>query len=371
MLSLFALGLLASPAPGAMHLSPSLLALSSETTQAVQERANTGRTQTPVRATEQEMLRFCQSAKPKVTYRVTRVVDGDTIWVERNDKLEKLRLLSVDTEEKWNGGNNSSTSKPSTRYGEQSTGWAQGFFTVRTPDAPPIRVGLVFPGETEARDAYGRLLCHVVTEQGIDFNLLLVRRGMSPYFNKYGFSQIAHARFVEAQELARKEGLGIWDRNTNRSGKQRPYAKLMPWWEVRAQAVEDFRTKAEKQPLRYVHADDPVALQKSLDSSQDRVTVMGLVYKIYDEEDGGKTVRLRSGDRDRAIRIRVSAQDLVHMRGVDLEGSMEDFRQNYWLIEGTLKMGSRGFELGSVTPQDWSLAGKEPVLPKEAALSNR
>ena len=314
-------------------------------------------------ATDHEMLRFCLTSAPKETYRVTRVVDGDTIWIEREGKLEKLRLLSVDTEEKSNGGPNNSESKPATRYGEQSTGWAQGFFQPRSPEDPPVRIGLLFPGDREARDPYGRLLCHVVTPEGVDFNLLLVRRGLSPYFNKYGRSQIAHQRFVEAQTLAQKERRGIWNEQTNRNGKQRPYDKLLPWWNARAIAVTEFRDKAAKEPLRYVHADDPNALQRSLDGYDSPVTAFGLVFKVFEEDDGSWNVLMRSGDRKRALRVHVPKDQVPEMRTLNLEGTMEDYRQNYLVVTGRLTQGPRGFRLEGAAASDWKLAGPEPKLP--------
>ncbi len=314
-------------------------------------------------ATEQEMLRFCMTSVPEETFRVTRVVDGDTIWVERNGQLEKLRLLSVDTEEKSHGGPNDSESKPATRYGEQSTGWAQGFFQPRRPDDPPVRVGLQFPGGQEARDPYGRLLCHVVTEEGVDFNLLLVRRGMSPYFHKYGPSLIAHERFVEAQALARKENLGIWNEQTNRNGKKRPYAKLLPWWEARAEAVQAFRNNSQKDPLHFVQADDPNGLERSMAGTKERVTVFGLVFKVFEEDDGTWSVLMRSGDKQRALRVHVEADQVPAMRTFDLEGSMQDYRQNYLLVTGRLTQGSRGFRLVDAKASDWRRAGPEPKLP--------
>lgn len=317
--------------------------------------------QTP--ATEQEMLRFCLTSVPEETYRVTRVVDGDTIWIEREGQLEKLRLLSVDTEEKSHGGPNESESKPATRFGEQSTGWAQGFFQPRRPDDPPVRVGLLFPGGKEARDPYGRLLCHVVTTDGVDFNLLLVRRGLSPYFNKYGPSLIAHERFAEAQALARKERRGIWDEQTNRNGKQRPYAKLLPWWDARAEAVHDFRALASEDPLRFVHADDPNTLERSLAEFEERVTVFGLVFKVFEEDDGTWSVLMRSGDKQRALRVHVPVEEVAAMRAFDLEGSMEDYRQNYLLVTGRLTQGPRGFRLMDAKASDWRLAGPQPKMP--------
>ena len=160
------------------------------------------------------------------------------------------------------GGKDISASKPSTRFAEQSTGWATGFFLPRSPDEGPAKVGLRFPGGEEARDIYGRLLCHVVTKEGIDFNLLLVRMGHSPYFNKYGNSRLDHERFLEAQRKAMAEKLGIWDSKTNEGGKRRDYPRLMAWWTARAAAIDAFRARAAASPGRFLACDDPDSLER-------------------------------------------------------------------------------------------------------------
>ncbi|MEM6675253.1 MAG: thermonuclease family protein [Planctomycetota bacterium] len=314
----------------------------------------------PPRAPLSEALADCRTEKPKDLFLVTRVVDGDTIWIERDGEREKLRLLGVDTEEKWIGGNDLSASKPSTRFGEQSTGWAQGFFLPRTPDEGPARVGLRFPGGIEARDPYGRLLCHVVTADGIDFNLLLVRLGWSPYFDKYGSSRIAHDEFVAAQSAARAEKRGVWDPRTNEGGKRRDYERLLPWWKARAQAVDAFREKAAREPLRYVAADDPDGLQRALDAGGKDVTILALVDRFFDEDDGSWTVLMRSGDARRSVRVRVPSSLRAATEALDLPGTGADFRQNYLLVTGDLVRGKRGFDLAGVEPEDWRPAGPEP-----------
>ena len=316
----------------------------------------------PPRASMAEVLADCVTEKPDELFLLERVIDGDTIWIQRNGEREKLRLLAVDTEEKYMGPKDISASKPSTRFGEQSTGWAKGFFLPRTPDEPPLKVGLRFPGGSEARDVYGRLLCHVVTSEGIDFNLLLVRMGHSPYFNKYGNSRIAHKAFVAAQIVAQKEKRGIWDDRTNDGGKKRDYVRLAAWWQLRADAIDTFRAKSRKEPLLFVAADEPEALQRALDGGPNEVVVFAIVDRFYEEDDGSRTVLLRSGDKKRAVRVPIPADMREAMRAVDLDGSLGDFRQNYFFVTGKLVQGRRGFDLLGVTVSDWRLAGARPAL---------
>lgn len=316
----------------------------------------------PREASFPEVLRECSVGAPEELFDVLRVIDGDTLWIEREGQREKLRLLSVDTEEKFME-RELSPSKPSTRYGDLVTGWTQGFFTPRSPEEGPVRVGLRFPGGVEQRDVYGRLLCHVVTEQGVDFNLLLVRMGLSPYFNKYGHSRLDHERFAAFQAKAMAEKRGVWNADTNKSGKKRPYARLLPWWEARGAAVHAFRELAAADPAHWIAADEPEALEMSMKAAPgEEVTLLCSVDRFFDEDDGSRTVLLRGGDKKRSVRVRIEPEALEAMAKVDLEGSKEDFRQNYLTVKGTLAIGERGFDLVGVEPADWRRAGPEPVF---------
>ncbi len=56
---------------------------------------------------------------------------------------------------------------------------------------------------------YGRLLAYVFVD-GVNFNLELVREGLSPYYTKYGLSERYDQEFREAERYARKHKLNIW-----------------------------------------------------------------------------------------------------------------------------------------------------------------
>jgi endonuclease YncB( thermonuclease family) len=59
------------------------------------------------------------------------------------------------------------------------------------------------------RGRYGRLLAYVFVD-GKNFNLDLVRQGLSPYYTKYGLSGKYDKEFRVAERIARKEKLGMW-----------------------------------------------------------------------------------------------------------------------------------------------------------------
>ncbi|WP_145196781.1 thermonuclease family protein [Planctomycetes bacterium Poly30] len=322
----------------------------------------------PPQAAPTALLADCMVEKPTELFPVAWVVDGDTIHVDRDGKREKLRLLSIDTEEKYMPKNDSET-KPSTRFGDLTAGWAQGFFMPRSPSEGAVEVGLRFPGGVEARDPYGRLLCHVVTSEGVDFNLLMVRTGLSPYFNKYGNSRIDHERFVAAQKAAMAEQRGIWDPRTNDGGSRRPYDRLLPWWDARAEAVNAHRALAASDPMRFLAADEPDQLSAAIAKGPREVTVLALIDRFFEEDDGSRTVLLRGGDKRRSVRVSIPKELRGAMEKLDLDHSYEDFRQNYFLIDGTLQMGARGFDLVGVGVEDWRLAGPEPAIPGRAPSS--
>ena len=302
---------------------------------------------------------------PSELFLVTRVVDGDTIHVERAGEVEKLRLLSVDTEEVIRGGGNSNTSKPQTVYGTQCAEWAKSYFDAQADEAGETHVGLWFPDGKEARDVYGRLLCHVVLRDGTDFNLLLLEKGKSPYFNKYGNSAEFDAEFRAAQSVAREALLGIWNPETNQATTpdtpsiKRPYETLMPWWEARAQAIDELRTKRTKDPMRIVDAGEPDQLEATTRASAPspaNVEVFGAPDRVFDEKDGSQTVLFRTSDRGRALRVRIPKEAVSNHAALDLADISKELRQNYVWVTGAMRWTGRGYEIISGGPKTWRVA---------------
>lgn len=295
---------------------------------------------------------------PTELFAVEKVVDGDTIHIRRDGEYEKLRLLSVDTEEKLSF--QGSPSKPGTVFGEETSLWAQDLFD-ELGDEPTV--GLRFPHGIEARDVYGRLLCHVVLPDGTDFNVLLVREGKSPYFDKYGRSRICHDAFVAAEEEARAKELGVWNPRTNEPrtpgapAAKRPYDRLLPWWEARALAIDAFRAADADDDLAVCDAGDPTDVAESLAAGRERVRVFAELFRTFDEDDGSLTLLLR-GDKDRAVRVIVPKEARDEL-GFDLAAVQDEFRQNFFWSTGRLVKGRRGgFELHDAS--GFELAGPEP-----------
>ena len=129
-------------------------------------------------------------------YKVIRIVDGDTIVISYNGKYEKVRLLCVNTPESVHPDK-----KQNIPMGKVASKYTQKKLTGKD-------VNLEFEID-RLRGHYGRLLAYVFVD-GQNFNLDLVRQGLSPYYTKYGKSEKYDAEFRAAEKQARKEELNIW-----------------------------------------------------------------------------------------------------------------------------------------------------------------
>ena len=128
-------------------------------------------------------------------YRVIRIVDGDTIVINYKGKPEKVRLLCVNTPESVHPDK-----KQNIPMGKVASDYAKKRLKGKYID-------LEFEGPK--RGKYGRLLAYVFVDE-VNFNLELVRQGLSPYYTKYGLSQKYDQEFREAERYAREHKLNIW-----------------------------------------------------------------------------------------------------------------------------------------------------------------
>lgn len=186
-------------------------------------------------------------------FRLTKVVDGDTIKVDGLDS--SLRLVGMDTEETFKNdkdrrlyeagwqaylqlkrGDSKRPVKMATPMGDAAKGFAKHFFE------GAARVRLERDHPAEIRDRYNRYLAYVLVQKdGVwrNYNVEGVRAGMSPYFSKYGYSRRFHKEFVAAEAEARAAKRGIWAAGVE---GYPDYEERRAWWTARAEFVEQFRT---------------------------------------------------------------------------------------------------------------------------------
>lgn len=175
-----------------------------------------------------------------LTVRFSRVVDGDTlrVFLPGAEKDESVRVLVLDTEESYAG-----SSKPVSPWGKEAKTFAQSFFegaqslTIEFPGTEPVDQAIV-----KHRGNFGRLLVFVYKD-GIDFQQTMIRKGYSPYFNKYGNANFPghHARYVAAERAAQVDNIGVWDQLTVNGSVVRNYPALQVWWNLRAKLIDEYR----------------------------------------------------------------------------------------------------------------------------------
>ena len=133
-------------------------------------------------------------------YKVTTVVDGDTIKVLIAGKTETVRLIGVDTPE---------TKDP--RKPVQCSGIEASNFTKKSLLNQSVR--LVQDDSQQNRDKYGRLLRYIYLSDGAFFNRLLLSSGYA-YEYTYKIPYNFQADFKATASDARTNQVGLWSSST-------------------------------------------------------------------------------------------------------------------------------------------------------------
>ncbi len=133
-------------------------------------------------------------------YRVVKVVDGDTLDVDIDGKIERLRLIGIDTPETVD------PRKEIQCFGIEASNKAKEllngqFVTLESDDSQ---------GE---RDKYKRLLRYVILADGTNFNQYMIAEG---YAHEYTYDEayLYQAEFKQAENDARNGGKGLWSPET-------------------------------------------------------------------------------------------------------------------------------------------------------------
>jgi micrococcal nuclease len=128
-------------------------------------------------------------------YQIDHFVDGDTIAVKMQGKVETIRFVGVDTPE---------THKPNTPV--QCYGPAAAAFTKNTIGTQSVR--LVSDSLSTDRDRYNRLLRYVYLPDGTLLNELLIQKGYGFYYPYFPFSK--STRFKADEDTAIAQKVGLW-----------------------------------------------------------------------------------------------------------------------------------------------------------------
>ena len=162
-----------------------------------------------------ESLLANEEIRKSPTYKVLRVVDGDTIHISYNGKDEKVRFIGLDTPE------TKDPRKPIQCFGREATAKMTEF-------AENKNVRLEFDKTQGERDKYGRLLAFVYSEDNKNLAYEMIRQG---YGNEYTYNSNPYKyqnEFKEAARKAREENKGLWAGNTCAGDATKPVDSPAP-----------------------------------------------------------------------------------------------------------------------------------------------
>jgi len=130
------------------------------------------------------------------TYLVTKVVDGDTLSINKDGKEVTIRLIGLDTPETVH------PSKPVECFGIEASNKAKQYLSGKkvTIELDPTQ------GEL---DKYGRLLAYVYLQDGTLFNKLMIAEGYGHEYT-YGTPYKYQDDFNKAEDQARINKKGLW-----------------------------------------------------------------------------------------------------------------------------------------------------------------
>ncbi|KGN40303.1 thermonuclease family protein, partial [Knoellia aerolata] len=123
---------------------------------------------------------------------VVGVTDGDTIRVRIDGTTERVRLIGIDTPELTGG-----------------ECWAQKAASRMQSLVQSRSVQLVLDPSQGDRDRFGRLLRHVVTQDGTLVGTALIEGGFGREYT-YAKPYLHRDAHLAAQQRARAAGLGVW-----------------------------------------------------------------------------------------------------------------------------------------------------------------
>lgn len=128
-------------------------------------------------------------------YKVTTVVDGDTIEVNMDGLVERVRLIGIDTPE------TQEPNSPVECFGAVASNFAHQLMDGKSVrlEADPINTN---------RDRYDRLLRYVYLADGSLFNAEIIKQGYGFAYLNFPFTK--KEEFRQYQVEAREAGRGLW-----------------------------------------------------------------------------------------------------------------------------------------------------------------
>lgn len=146
--------------------------------------------------------------KNKNEAEVVKVIDGDTFEIKYRGKVEKIRLIGIDTPE---AHANAKAEKDAARTGRdikvivKQGNDASNFVKQLVPGGSTVMVEL----DVNERDKYGRMLVYLYLEDGRMINEEIVNAGYANLMT-YPPNVKYKDRLLSAYRLARENKRGLW-----------------------------------------------------------------------------------------------------------------------------------------------------------------
>lgn len=143
-------------------------------------------------------FKFLDSLFSDVTengFKVTKVIDGDTLVVDLHDRETTIRLIGVDTPE---------TSDPdedkNCAYGQTASQYLKDRLEGEYVD---------IEYDMDTKDSYGRTLAYIYIGNEM-LNETLIKNGYGVYSSFTSDTHRYDSRFIQAQKYAQENKLGMW-----------------------------------------------------------------------------------------------------------------------------------------------------------------
>ena len=140
---------------------------------------------------------------------IVKIVDGDTFEIRYQGKIEKVRLIGIDTPEAYD---NAKAEKDAARTGAdikvivKQGNEAKNFVKQLVPEGTLVQV----EKDVTERDKYGRLLAYLYFEDGRMINEEIVKAGFANLMT-YPPNVRYRDRLLSAYRFARENKKGLWN----------------------------------------------------------------------------------------------------------------------------------------------------------------
>lgn len=142
------------------------------------------------------VVKVNQKPQESGTYAVVKIIDDDTLDLNINGKVERIRLIGMNTPETVD------PRKPVECFGKEASNRAKELLIGKS-------VKIESDPAEDTRDKYDRLLLYIFLSDGTNFAKKMIMEGYA-YEYTYDVKYKYQAEFKQAQKYAEDNKLGLW-----------------------------------------------------------------------------------------------------------------------------------------------------------------